>query len=585
MELRFMQSEFSSPLDRKIAAGSFVPLISRHKDPEVLSAAMEQALKAYRADPQNVNTVNNFVVLLQYLCRDRRSVHAKIPVTEVVQVLSNNLSNQDVVERSVSVLSAACTVEERRNVAIEQGGIELAAQILQNSAENLKLVEECLSMLANICIGSVEAKRRTFAALVPASMLNLLKSEDPGIVYCSVVALRNLTAMESEIGKPLQEAGAIPLLLNIITKFPQQKIRYQALLALQNVANGEQEAFETILQDETIVEKALDVLRRQPDVEGVQLKCLQFLTSVAETDESARQKIGKAGGIQTIVSTLRKMKSNKAVAMISLFALRFLLFEDLNREMLDRCQGMDAVTDCLKHYSPQVNLKAPEEIELIVENCMRVFSNATIDNTANKNAAAMNGAVQAVAELMKLYMNSEVVQEQGCRCLRNMADRCELNRRVQVESGAIDQILLSLLAYPELQGVQEHGIASLVNLANGENAIQKMKDTNVTDAVKRALQQHPDHVNIQSQGQALISRIDIFNEPEFEESTAESKSSFFGSIVRGISKRKSRGSEYRKGANNSRVDQANKMERERDEETNNGAPVAAESQQPRVGFR
>lgn len=57
-----------------------------------------------------------------------------------------------------------------------------------------------------------------------------------------------------------------------------QKIRYQALLALQNIAAAEQEAYEMILQEESIIDVVITTLKRQPDSVSVQSRCIQFLS-------------------------------------------------------------------------------------------------------------------------------------------------------------------------------------------------------------------------------------------------------------------------------------------------------------------
>lgn len=78
---------------------------------------------------------------------------------------------------------------------------------------------------------------------------------------------------------------------------------------------------------------------------------------------------------------------------------------------------------------------------------------------------------------------------------------------IQIESGVIERLVLCFLGYPENLVVLEHGIACLVNLANAEPAVQRIKDINVIDSVGRALNDYPKHLEIQSQGQALISKI------------------------------------------------------------------------------
>mmetsp|Transcript_11628 Transcript_11628/g.48374 ORF Transcript_11628/g.48374 Transcript_11628/m.48374 type:complete len:159 (-) Transcript_11628:1005-1481(-) len=122
-----------------------------------------------------------------------------------------------------------------------------------------------------------------------------------------------------------------------------------------------------------------------------------------------------------------------------------------------------------------------------------------------------------------------------------LKSRIHVVHMIQIESGVIERLVLSFLGYPENLVVLEHGIACLVNLANAEPAVQRIKDINVIDSVGRALNDYPKHLEIQSQGQALISKINIFSKPEQEENYVAERGTVVHGFHRGFFTRKRTG--------------------------------------------
>uniref|UniRef100_A0A7S0G2U2 Vacuolar protein 8 n=1 Tax=Rhodosorus marinus TaxID=101924 RepID=A0A7S0G2U2_9RHOD len=532
---RFLEGVYESDLERRAALHRCFRGIAKTKDLELVRDVVDDATKFTDGDNLESETVaRNYLYLLQYLCKDRKSLNSHVPVLRVLQLLRNFKGDLEIVTRGSSCLVAGCTEEKPRALALNHGCIEFVATLFTDYSSDKKVLENCLALLANVCHGSKTAKSLAAQTGCVRAVHSLVDSEDIGIAYSSCVAIRNLSASEVANSRTLIELGAVGSLLAAIRRFKERKTRYQALCALQNMAQTNRDVYKQILGEESVVDIVVDILGAESKFPGVQLNCLQILHSFAQRDESACQRVGRIGGVKLIINALRRSKDIPEVANSALLTLRFILFEAANRDDMDQFQGMDAVADCFNHYLSGIGSESRAVVELIINNCMRVLSNATIDNLPNKNAAAINGTVKMVVEAMTIFLESKDVQEQGSRCLRNMADRCDLNRHVQIESGVIERLVLSFLGYPENLIVLEHGIACLVNLANAEPAVQRIKDINVIDSVGRALNDYPKHLEIQSQGQALISRINIFSKPEQEENFVAEKGSVLQKFPRGI---------------------------------------------------
>mmetsp|Transcript_11631 Transcript_11631/g.48383 ORF Transcript_11631/g.48383 Transcript_11631/m.48383 type:complete len:449 (-) Transcript_11631:1418-2764(-) len=432
MPKRFLESVYKSDLDRKAALHKCFRSIAK-ASLEVVRDVVDEATSITDGDNlKNETVARNYLYLLQYLCKDRKSLNAHIPVLRVLQLLRNFKGDLEIVTRGSSCLVAGCTEEEPRAMALNHGCIEFVSTLFEDYSSDKKVLENCLALLANVCNGSKTAKSLAARTGCLRAVHDLVDSEDIGIAYSSCVVVRNLTASEVANSRTFIDLGTVGSLLAAIRRFKERKTRYQALCALQNIAQTNRDVYKEILGEESIVDIVVDILGAESKFPGVQLNCMQILHSLAKRDESACQRVGRIGGVKLIISALRRSKAIPEVANSALLTLRFILFEAANRDDMDKFQGMDAVADCFNHYLSGVGPESRATVELIINNCMRVLSNATIDNLSNKNAAAINGTVKMVVEAMTIFLESKDVQEQGCRCLRNMADRCDLNRHVQV---------------------------------------------------------------------------------------------------------------------------------------------------------
>lgn len=186
---------------------------------------MEEATSITDGDNlKNETVARNYLYLLQYLCKDRKSLNAHIPVLRVLQLLRNfkgDLGMQqengismrslhfrfsqleytlcnvlEIVTRGSSCLVAGCTEEEPRAMALNHGCIEFVSTLFEDYSSDKKVLENCLALLANVCNGSKTAKSLAARTGCLQAVHDLVDSEDIGIAYSSCVVVRNLTASE-----------------------------------------------------------------------------------------------------------------------------------------------------------------------------------------------------------------------------------------------------------------------------------------------------------------------------------------------------------------------------------------------------
>mmetsp|Transcript_11630 Transcript_11630/g.48381 ORF Transcript_11630/g.48381 Transcript_11630/m.48381 type:complete len:298 (-) Transcript_11630:60-953(-) len=196
MPKRFLESVYKSDLDRKAALHKCFRSIAK-ASLEVVRDVVDEATSITDGDNlKNETVARNYLYLLQYLCKDRKSLNAHIPVLRVLQLLRNFKGDLEIVTRGSSCLVAGCTEEEPRAMALNHGCIEFVSTLFEDYSSDKKVLENCLALLANVCNGSKTAKSLAARTGCLRAVHDLVDSEDIGIAYSSCVVVRNLTASE-----------------------------------------------------------------------------------------------------------------------------------------------------------------------------------------------------------------------------------------------------------------------------------------------------------------------------------------------------------------------------------------------------
>jgi hypothetical protein len=116
--------------------------------------------------------------------------------------------------------------------------------------------------------------------------------------------------------------------------------------------------------------------------------------------------------------------------------------------------------------------------------------------------------VQAVEQ----HRMSESIQEHGCRVLRNLADGFEFNRRLEIESGAINTAVFAMMGSPDNASIQEQALAMLLNLAMSETSLGKLQAADVERLAEKALNRHAKNRGVALQGGKLLDKMNGYDE-------------------------------------------------------------------------
>lgn len=107
-----------------------------------------------------------------------------------------------------------------------------------------------------------------------------------------------------------------------------------------------------------------------------------------------------------------------------------------------------------------------------------------------------SGGVEETVRVMELHRDCETIQDFGCRALRNFANNCEYNIRLEGELGAVQGIVLAMMSFPDATGLNEQAVAALLNLARLEQNSLRMLEHDVPEVIHKSLQvRDPGHLD------------------------------------------------------------------------------------------
>mmetsp|Transcript_16182 Transcript_16182/g.66957 ORF Transcript_16182/g.66957 Transcript_16182/m.66957 type:complete len:141 (+) Transcript_16182:1480-1902(+) len=99
-----------------------------------------------------------------------------------------------------------------------------------------------------------------------------------------------------------------------------------------------------------------------------------------------------------------------------------------------------------------------------------------------------SSGIQETLRAMEIHRDKVQIQDRGCRALRNFADSCEYNIRLEGTAGAVEGLVLAMLSFPESQEVNEQAVAALLNITKHEKNFLVMVEKDVVDIVRKARQ-------------------------------------------------------------------------------------------------
>jgi hypothetical protein len=229
---------------------------------------------------------------------------------------------------------------------------------------------------------------------------------------------------------------------------------------------------------------------------------------------SNRAVVASAGGIDAVASAMRRHADVAGVQEQGCGALANVADgNSANKSTIVRGDGVAAVVAAMRRHI---------DVAAVQEQGCRALLLFSFDSAANQAAVATAGGVEAVIAAMRRHADTSAVQREGCGALRNLTfnsdeavslvdarvgtDSVEaavsalrrLNRRWKdhprraavAAAGGIDAIVAAMRRHASEAGVQEQGVAVLLNLALNDANVGLMVAAGGRDVVAAAKRAH-----------------------------------------------------------------------------------------------
>lgn len=484
-------------------------LVHRRSDPSRGRLTVALAI-VYQAMENNLN--DGFVqeracLVLGKLAREGPAVQDAIGasggVRAVVSTMVTHRQSAVVQERAVLALLSLTGTSSSRTLILEAKGAEAVVWGMKEFSDLVSVQSNGSTTLCNLAFGSDGDKQRIgkIGGLDAVIQAMSAHSHVYELQVRCCLALRNLSCGVRVNQWIAGRAGGIDAIVRAMANFCDDvSVLYQGCVALANLCADEPEN-RVRSGDAGVIQAALSAMRRHSDHEGLQEHGLALLRNLSIGAPQNQLLIGDAGGIPVVVTALTTHRHNSKILEKGCSTLRYLLFTRENRVRMQPTGGLDAVIQVLRDCSSGSSA--------VAESAIFALGNAVFDLPENKSAVGRTGGIVALVNVMSVHINDAVVQEHGCRALRNLADADDLNTRLLADSGAIKTAIFAMMSFPGNAHIQEQGCAMLFNMAFSDENIQNMNQLDIERVVQSLHEAHADNASVQCQAAALLERLDI----------------------------------------------------------------------------
>ena len=225
------------------------------------------------------------------------------------------------------------------------------------------------------------------------------------------------------------------------------------------------------------VEVVIEAMRNHNTNWVLQRACLKALGSIATNSIQRSSEITRNGGVETILTVMRRAFSE-------------LVVQGNKRSTLTQKYDL-SIADTQANASELAHACPDSGPCLYCQTTLRQLSarNSTLDPRGKEMAA--------VAHMEAVLVQ---VHEQAVRALMHLACNSDTRKQIQ-QAGGVSIILKAMQTHPTEEGLQEHGCGALGSLVSASEHRAQVH------TISLALQTHKTHAGIQEQGRDALVRL------------------------------------------------------------------------------
>uniref|UniRef100_A0A7S3E814 Armadillo repeat-containing domain-containing protein n=1 Tax=Rhodosorus marinus TaxID=101924 RepID=A0A7S3E814_9RHOD len=405
-----------------------------------------------------------------------------VTVPKTVELVHKHKNDGAIQKKLMFLISLLASDETLRENLCEGGmGEAVLAVMNRHFTSNVTVLERSTLALSKLTAASLDVKLRIAAAGGLRILAEVLKvhGDSQALVRTSAHAIRNLTLNCPENVLLSKQLG-IPKLLLLRTSGASEATRIQLLLTLGHITRCDEELQKQFGNDVDYCVPIAKIVKDAPDSEKLSELSVEMLSVVANgRNEEILNMLGESAFISVLLKRQDQFSDNVNLNYQVCKVLRGMAFTRVNRELLRRQGGIGKTIEVMHNFSHEVD---------VVEQCLCVLSNACYRSVENQECLGKSSGIQETLRAMEIHRDKVQIQDRGCRALRNFADSCEYNIRLEGTAGAVEGLVLAMLSFPESQEVNEQAVAALLNITKHEKNFLVMVEKDVVDIVRKARQ-------------------------------------------------------------------------------------------------
>lgn len=348
----------------------------------------------------------------------------------------------------------------QKQTALRFGAARVVATALSRFPDELSIQTIGLQLVSDLCSAGHDAQTTFSEELGVESVVNALKrSEEKQHIKSTAGALQALRACchECECAQEIAaECGAIDVMLQIMRKQKGKHAMQIRCLHLLEALTRDNDETKMLVRVGGGVEEVLSCMRNFKTSDRIQELATEVLAILSCDHQETQISIGANGGVRDALQSLELAKDSESAVGSACECLRYLAIQQENRVRIIKAGGVGLIMGAAERMKAATGET--------VAKVLLAIANFTFDDPSGKSEAAKQGGICTLVAIMAIHEEDVAVIEYVCRVLRNISDGAQATKKLCFKQGAVAAVAAMMKSHLSSSGIQEHGAAMLINM-------------------------------------------------------------------------------------------------------------------------
>ncbi|PXF49682.1 hypothetical protein BWQ96_00560 [Gracilariopsis chorda] len=467
-----------------------------------LQQSADHALKLMKAHATDLRVQKCATLALIVLCEQQRMA-AYIgqigAMQHLVEIGNTFLKDEALVKNVVLLMRSLVILEPNRINFCEHGGIGMLTSAMIEFPARASLQCSATALIASICYES-ESRRLLVTAngIVPLLIRILVRFQESGngkVLSNACMALRNISLESIACEEILFHDSSLRNVCSIVVA--------------ESAPSAAEEAIGVCLNIVTVLECIKDTAELHKIVQTVLHAVIKFMSKTAMSFRTHVKCHELAFGLLRVCQSLpAENKDTKVKSEILRLTVTYAIEYTTNGSsrsvqvvssvcILIRKMVIDA---CSRKTFGEIPQSIPTLVRCVaflknhpthVEQSLLALGNAVFDAPVGKLRACESGALRIIGETMKANKNAAAVSESGLMAIQALCIDSDKMGTVASSLRFHDLCVLAIKTFEESPTIQERGLAAIISMGCGQQAMKNIHASEALDAADRAVSLYP----------------------------------------------------------------------------------------------